>query len=77
MYNGNITRKVISRSGNLGIWTHGIGINKFISKVPGCANPAIGYVNRKPAQANDVFGPQAFATMDAQAKQYWSNKYGN
>ncbi len=81
MYNGNVTRKVVSRSGVLGIWTHGIGVNKFLNKggagISSWANSAIDYVNKKLAQANDVFGPQAFAAMDAQAKRYWNNKYGN
>mgnify|MGYP003676864286 CR=1 FL=1 len=81
MYNGTITRKIVSRDGNLGIWTHGTGVNMFISKVypevSPLVNPTIGYINKKLAQANDIHGPRAFAAMDAQAKQYWSNKYGN
>ncbi|PCI71278.1 MAG: hypothetical protein COB38_06030 [Gammaproteobacteria bacterium] len=81
MFNGTITRKVISLDGKLGIWTHGIGINRSIgNSAPGIASwgsPVTNFIRRKLAGANDALGVKAFVTLDAQAKEYWSANYEN
>ncbi|WP_417664686.1 hypothetical protein [Pseudidiomarina donghaiensis] len=66
LFFGTISRHVVERDGKLGIWTHGIGINKATSSR---------FLNKQLAESNDINGPKAFKALDKMAERYWRENY--